>query len=86
MYVGDDRYNLLPEENITTNLHHDGVTPDSFAMNQRLSSLFSVLSTKPRQLLVRKHDRPDSLFDSPPIVLASAAHFAGVSGLNSRNI
>ena len=45
MYVGDDRYNLLPEENITTNLHHDGVTPDSFVMNQRLSSLFSVLST-----------------------------------------
>eukprot|EP00439_Symbiodinium_sp_Y106_P026866 s5202_g3.t1 len=35
----------LTTENITTNLHHDGVTPDSFAMNQRLSSLFSVLST-----------------------------------------
>ena len=32
-------------ENITVNLHHDGVSPESFVANERLSSFFDVLST-----------------------------------------
>ncbi|CAE7251855.1 gghA, partial [Symbiodinium pilosum] len=35
----------LTTENLTSNLHHDGVAPDSFASNEHLASLFSVLST-----------------------------------------
>ncbi|CAK0906290.1 unnamed protein product [Prorocentrum cordatum] len=32
-------------ENVTSNLHHDGVLPATYATNERLSLLFRVLST-----------------------------------------
>lgn len=35
----------LTMENLTSNLHHDGVAPESFAANQHLAAFFSVLST-----------------------------------------
>jgi gamma-glutamyl hydrolase len=36
---------VLGTENVTANLHHDGVTPTTFATNARLKSFFRVLST-----------------------------------------
>jgi gamma-glutamyl hydrolase len=37
--------NWFETKDVTTNLHHDGVLPDSFHSNERLSSFFNVLST-----------------------------------------
>ncbi len=36
---------ILRTENVTANLHHSGVTPETFATNTKLVSFFNVLST-----------------------------------------
>jgi gamma-glutamyl hydrolase len=36
---------LLGTERVTTNLHHDGVSPTTFITNKRLANFFDVLST-----------------------------------------
>ena len=35
----------LTTENITVNLHHDGVTPESFTSNEKLSAFYQLIST-----------------------------------------
>lgn len=37
--------NILATQNVTSNLHHDGVTPDTYATNANLSAFYNVLST-----------------------------------------
>ena len=40
-----DVMNILATRNVTVNLHHAGVTPETYATNANLSSFFNVLST-----------------------------------------
>jgi len=37
--------NSFTEQNITMNLHHDGITPDSYKNSKKLNSFFNALST-----------------------------------------
>eukprot|EP01130_Rhizamoeba_saxonica_P007205 TRINITY_DN2908_c0_g1_i1.p1 TRINITY_DN2908_c0_g1~~TRINITY_DN2908_c0_g1_i1.p1 ORF type:complete len:325 (-),score=46.80 TRINITY_DN2908_c0_g1_i1:24-998(-) len=43
--VSSDAFRYLQTEDITLNLHHDGVTPESYQKNTKLRSFFNILST-----------------------------------------
>jgi len=38
-------YDIFATQNVTSNLHHAGVTPDTYASNPKLAEFFTVLST-----------------------------------------
>lgn len=43
--VGAEAWKTLTTRNVTANLHHDGVPPQSFAANSKLSGFYDLLST-----------------------------------------
>jgi len=40
-----DVINIFATEDVTMNLHHDGVTPEAYAKSQKMQNVFAVLST-----------------------------------------
>jgi gamma-glutamyl hydrolase len=43
--ISPELYNAFQTQNITINLHHDGILPDTFSTNSKMASFLNLLST-----------------------------------------